>query len=63
MEPERCLVFEDSSYGAIGALEAGMGVVVVPDLKPPTLQIEQRALRVLNSLEDSFEFLDDWFCV
>jgi len=60
--PETCLVFEDSSFGAQGALAAGMGVVVVPDLKSPTAYVKRRALRVLGSLAESLEFLDDWFC-
>lgn len=60
--PETCLVFEDSSYGAQGALAAGMGVVLVPDLKPPTEDIERRALRILDSLEEAAGFLDEWFC-
>ena len=60
--PASCLVFEDSSYGAHGALAAGMGVVLVPDLKPPTEEIERRALRILGSLEQAVEFVDDWFC-
>ncbi len=60
-DPSRCLVFEDSSYGAMGALAAGMGVVVVPDLKAPTAEVGQRALRVLDSLEESLDCLDQWF--
>ena len=60
--PETCLVFEDSSYGAEGALAAGMGVIVVPDLKTPTAEIERRALRILDSLEQSPGFVDAWFC-
>jgi len=61
--PQDCLVFEDSSYGAQGALAAGMGVVLVPDLKPPTVDIERRAVRILGSLEEAAGFLDEWFCV
>lgn len=60
--PETCLVFEDSSYGAQGALAAGMGVILVPDLKPPTEEIERRALSVLGSLDESLGFVDEWFC-
>jgi len=60
--PETCLVFEDSSYGAQGALAAGMGVVLVPDLKPPTEDIERRAVRILGSLEEALGFVDEWFC-
>jgi HAD superfamily hydrolase (TIGR01509 family) len=60
--PQTCLVFEDSSYGAQGALAAGMGVVLVPDLKPPTEEVGRLALRILGSLEESPVFLDEWFC-
>jgi HAD superfamily hydrolase (TIGR01509 family) len=60
--PETCLVFEDSSYGAQGALAAGMGVVIVPDLKPPTAEVERRAVRILDSLEEGQDWLDEWFC-
>lgn len=60
--PETCLVFEDSSYGAQGALAAGMGVVLVPDLKSPTEEIERRAVRILGSLEEALGFVDEWFC-
>jgi beta-phosphoglucomutase-like phosphatase (HAD superfamily) len=62
VSPETCLVFEDSSYGAQGALAAGMGVVVVPDLKRPTPEVERRAVRILDSLEQGQDWLDEWFC-
>ena len=60
--PESCLVFEDSSYGAQGALACGMGVVLVPDLKPPEAEVERRALRVLGSLEEAAGLVEAWFC-
>lgn len=58
LPPERCLVFEDSSLGAQGALAAGMGVVLVPDLKAPEPEVAARCL-VLNSLTDFIPRLDE----
>lgn len=55
--PEACLVFEDSGYGAQGALSAGMGVVLVPDLKAPEPALAERCL-VLPSLEAVPALLD-----
>lgn len=58
---DRCLVFEDSEAGAMGALAAGMGVVLVPDLQPPSTEIRMMALEVLSSLtEVDDESLQAW---
>eukprot|EP01136_Pigoraptor_vietnamica_P001562 Opistho-1_new@28361 len=60
IHPASALVFEDSSYGAQGALTAGMGVVLVPDLKPADPAIAPHCL-VLKSLDDAQPHLSDWF--
>ncbi len=57
----RCLVFEDSRAGAMGALAAGMGVVVVPDLQQPDCHVRQRSLAVLGSLLEARAWVDHWF--
>jgi HAD superfamily hydrolase (TIGR01509 family) len=62
VDPHTCLVFEDSGHGAEGALAAGMGVVLVPDLKPPSAEVGRLALRILDSLDESPAFLNEWFC-
>ncbi len=55
-----CLVFEDSCYGAQGALAAGMGVVLVPDLKQPDPAIAPHCL-LLDSLHQALPLLPAWF--
>jgi HAD superfamily hydrolase (TIGR01509 family) len=55
VEPANCLVFEDADGGVEAAHAAGMSVVMVPDLKPPSEASRARAI-ILNSLEDIADF-------
>jgi HAD superfamily hydrolase (TIGR01509 family) len=54
----QCLAFEDSDHGARAAHDAGLGVVVVPDLK--TYEFESAYIQ-LASLEDAAAHIDNWF--
>lgn len=61
VEARRCLVFEDSEHGARGAIAAGMGVVIVPDLTVPSAEARAFSTAVLTSLEEADHFFSDWF--
>jgi beta-phosphoglucomutase-like phosphatase (HAD superfamily) len=61
VEPEACLVFEDSEHGVIGAAAAGMSAVFVPDLKTADANIRANCLSVLRSLDDALPLCDAWF--
>ena len=61
LNPRQCLVFEDSEYGAQGAVAAGMSAVIVPDLKQPGPETAELCLAVLESLEQVSAFYDKWF--
>ncbi len=50
--PERCLALEDSVNGARAAHAAGMRLIVIPDLLPPTPEVCAMAWKVLPSLRD-----------
>ena len=61
IEPEDCLVFEDSEHGVIGAVAAGMSAVVVPDLKTPNAGVRASCVAVLASLDQALPLCDAWF--
>ena len=61
LNPQQCLVFEDSEYGAQGAVAAGMSAVIVPDLKHPGPETAELCLAVLESLEQVPAFYGEWF--
>ncbi|MFZ2361205.1 MAG: HAD family phosphatase [Anaerolineae bacterium] len=50
VEPARCLVLEDSNPGAQAAHAAGMAVIVVPDLTPPSAEAAALAAAILPDL-------------
>ena len=50
--PDECLVLEDSEAGIRAARAAGMEVIMVPDLVPPSEEIAAMATRVCRSLHD-----------
>ncbi|MDR1497192.1 MAG: HAD family phosphatase [Puniceicoccales bacterium] len=50
LPPAVCVAFEDSPPGALSAAAAGLRVVIVPDLKPPTPEAERVADMVIKSL-------------
>lgn len=58
VSPADCLMFEDSANGIKAANGAGVDVIMVPDLIPPTAELESRALTVLSSLHDVPAYLE-----
>lgn len=60
VDPAACLAFEDSDNGARAALDAGMRVVVVPDLVPPRPEVAARCM-LLDSLDAARALCEGWF--
>ena len=56
-----CLVFEDSDNGARAAAQAGMAVVIVPDLKLPATEVVEMSFCVLEKLDEAIAHVADWF--
>jgi HAD superfamily hydrolase (TIGR01509 family) len=61
VDPADCLVFEDSHNGVIAAHEAGMHVIMIPDLVAPTPELLKRVKHELGSLEEALPILINVF--
>ncbi len=59
IEPVHCLVLEDAEPGVIAAHRAGMTVFMVPDMKPPSPEVERLTNGVFESLSAVAEHLLD----
>jgi beta-phosphoglucomutase-like phosphatase (HAD superfamily) len=57
VEPQHCVVLEDSEVGVQAAHAAGMPVVIVPDLSQPSAHIAAKAASVCASLHQVSELL------
>lgn len=53
--PEKCYAIEDSYNGIRSAYRAGMDVIMVPDMLPPTKEIEEICCDVLKTLYEVIE--------
>ncbi|CAH1781760.1 unnamed protein product, partial [Owenia fusiformis] len=50
--PDKCLVFEDANNGALGAINAGMQCIWIPDKQADQSQLRDKVTQILNSLEE-----------
>lgn len=57
LPPEDCLALEDSDPGVLAARDAGMRVLIIPDVKPPSPAARAAAWEVLPDLHQAAEFL------
>jgi beta-phosphoglucomutase-like phosphatase (HAD superfamily) len=56
-----CVVLEDSDAGVLAASRAGMLVLLIPDLKPPSEEALAAAHRVFASLDEARAFIAELF--
>jgi HAD superfamily hydrolase (TIGR01509 family) len=50
--PESCVALEDSHHGVRAASSAGMMTIMVPDLLPPTREMEERCVCIARDLHE-----------
>ncbi len=60
VEPQRCIVLEDSEAGVRAAHAAGMRAVMVPDLKQPSPEVRALATAVVPTLHEALPLVQAW---
>lgn len=58
--PAQCVVLEDSDPGVRGAVAAGMRVIQVPDVKPPSAEVRGFGHPICASLDEARQLLQGW---
>ena len=58
IEPEKCIVIEDSDAGILAASRAGMNGINVPDMKMPDDNMKKLAHKICSSLSDVKTYLE-----
>jgi HAD superfamily hydrolase (TIGR01509 family) len=61
VDPRRCVVIEDSLNGVRAGFDAGMCVVLVPDLVVPTEEMLEKAHHVLPALSEAEPLMRHFF--
>ena len=57
VSPAACLAVEDSRNGILSARDAGLKVAMIPDMVPPTAELEAIAYRKFDSLLELRDYL------
>lgn len=56
-KPEECIVFEDSNAGAKAAYNGNINLIIVPDLQKPAQEDKEKALAVIDSLQEAIPII------
>ncbi|MEX2124667.1 MAG: HAD family phosphatase [Woeseia sp.] len=59
VDPRYCIALEDSDVGILAASRAGMVSLLIPDLREPAEDAVRAAFRVLRSLHEARELVDN----
>ena len=59
VEPEECLVLEDSKAGVIAGSSAGAKVIMVPDMFKPDEECKERTYRIVGNLGEVISILEE----
>ena len=57
VNPEECLVLEDSESGILAAYDGKIDVLCIPDMKYPEADFASKATKIISSLKDVIEYL------